>query len=169
MAEETNDSLDLDLDGLDETDQQQIENRNKLVERIRKLSDKVGKSAGENAELVKLNAELRTTTDTLTKERDFYASFTDASAKYPGASEFKDTILEKVKSGYTVEDATVAVLAKEGKLGLSQKEPEPENPAGGSAVNRLETGGEKEFDKMSREEKREVIKELGQKGEINFS
>ena len=60
-------------------------------------------------------------------------------------------------SGYTVEDATVAVLAKEGKLtGMPTPQPPVENPAGGSAITNL-GGGEKSLNEMSRDEKRAAL------------
>jgi len=162
MADETENDLDLDLDSLDEA-KPQVDNTNKLVERIRKLSEKVGKTQGEKDELAKLNEKLGKANADITTERDFYAAFTDVAAKYPGATEYKEVILEKVKSGYSVDDAAIATLAKEGKL-PPLPAPAPENPAGGSSPTQLETGGEKTIDEMTTEEKRAKLVEALNRG-----
>lgn len=53
------------------------------------------------------------------EERDtavFENSFNQIASTYPKATEHKDAIQAKVKAGYSVDDATIAVLQKEGKL-----------------------------------------------------
>lgn len=138
----------------------ELEDKENLVEkRIKGLSEKVKLTSQERDELAKAKAELEAERDTISKERDFYASFSDSISKYPTASEYKESIKEKVMSGYTVEDATVAVLAKEGKLSSSPTPEAPkDNPAGGSAV--VNPGsGEKGLDEMSRDEKRAALVE----------
>ena len=101
-----------DLDALD-TD---IEKENKIEKRIKDLSEKVRLTSEERDEKDKLVKDRDEKIVGLEKERDFFSSFGDSVAKYPQASEFKDAIKEKVLHGYTVEDATISVLAKEGKL-----------------------------------------------------
>ena len=153
---------DLDLDDID----QDIERKNKVEKRITDLSEKVRLTSEERDELKGLLATEQQAKEAALKERDFYSSFTDATIKYPSANEYKDVIKEKVISGYSVEDATVAVLAKEGKLVMPEASTEPEpNPAGGSAVNQPPEG-EKKLEEMSREEKREAIIEAERKGDI---
>ena len=155
MAEDY-DNLDLDLDSLD----QNIEKKNKVEQRIKDLSTKVKLTSEERDELKVLNVALTTERDTITKERDFFASFTDTTAKFPGAAEYKDAIKEKVLAGYSVEDAAAAILAREGKLVAPTPEPvKPESPAGGSAITQPQVGGEKELGEMTQEEKREKLLE----------
>ena len=133
------------------------------INRIKDLSQKTkaayeerdAKEAARVAEeQARLNAE---------KERDYYKGFNTVASKYQGASDYQDQILEKVKAGYDIEDAAVAVLVKEGKY---TPPPEPqgprENPAGGSATNSIKATGEKTIADMTQAEKRaELDKVLG--------
>jgi hypothetical protein len=144
---------------------------NRTQERIIKLNSeaKEAKEAAaaaqagqEAAEAAKAAAE---------KERDFYASFTESAVKFPGATEYKDKIKEKVMAGYSTEDATVAVLNSEGKLTQSTPAPAPQQPAaGGSAVNNLPAGGTtKSLSEMTRDEKRQALIESEKRGDISLS
>lgn len=154
-------SLELDLDlGEDEN----INNRSQ--ERIKNLSSKVKEAAGERdaakaaaeaAETGRLDAE---------KKLSFLESFSDVSTKHPGATEYREAIQEKVLSGYTVEDATVAVLAAEGKYTPPAVEVPAENVAGGSAPIQL-TGENKTVAEMSQEERRAQLVEADKRGEIS--
>ena len=80
------------------------------------------------------------------------------------ARKLKEKIKEKVLAGYTVEDATVAVLASEGKLTTPT---ETENVAGGSATNPPSSGGPNPLEEMTREEKREEILKAAERGDIS--
>jgi hypothetical protein len=124
-------------------------------ERITQLSEKVRLTSEERDEKARLLNEV-------TKERDFYSGFSDVVTTNPAAKDHKEDILAKVKSGYTVEDATYAVLGKAGKLGQTAPAPaEPMNPAGGSAVvNTSTNSGEKPIGEMSLAEKREAIEKM---------
>lgn len=155
------DEFELDLDKLDAD----INKNNKIQERITGLSTKVKetaeerdaeRSAREAAERAKADAE---------KERDFFREFSGVTSKYQGASEFQDAILEKVRLGYSTEDATVSVLNANGKLTTTAPVVERETPAGGSAVNAM-SSGVKPINEMSREEKRAALLEAEQRGEI---
>lgn len=158
------DELELDLD----TEEPNINNRSE--ERIRNLSSKAktfaeerdtARAATEAAEAEKAN---------LQKERDFFESFSDTATKFPGASDFKDAIKEKVLAGYSVEDATVSVLNAEGKLTPTvEKAPEPAAAAGGSAPTTLPQGGTKVLSEMSREEKRAEVLAAIDRGDIALS
>lgn len=154
------DELELDLS-------QEEQAINKTQERITNLSSKVkdtakerdeAKAAAEAAEQARIAAE---------KERDFFKDFSGLTSKYSAAGEYQSQILEKVKAGYSVEDATVAVLNKEGKLTAS---PAPQGPAaGGSATTAtLETGG-KTVAEMSREERRSALLEAEKRGDISLN
>ncbi len=118
-------------------------------ERITELSDKVKTTATER------DTE-KAARETAEKERDFYAGFSDVVATNPAAASHKDDILAKVKSGYTVEDATYAVLGKAGKLG-TQKPIAPQSPAGGSAVVTPPQGGSKTPNEMTQAERRAAL------------
>ena len=158
MTDET-----LDLEQLDN----QIEQESKVEKRIKDLSEKVRLTSEErDAERRRLEETLNKTTE-LQRERDFFASFSDVVSTHPAAKDHKDDILAKVKDGYSVEDATFAVLGKLGKL--SQPEPVIENPAGGSAaVNQPIAGGSKGVSEMNREEKRAKLVEAEQRGDISL-
>lgn len=105
------------------------------------------------------------------KELEFYKDFSAQTSKYSGATEFQDQIKEKVLSGYSVEDATVSVLAKEGKLPNMQEQApvEASSPAGGSAVTTMTGGADKSIGEMSKEEKRAKLVELESRGDISLS
>lgn len=162
MAEE----LDLDLDELDKD----ISNRNKVEERIKDLSSKVKLTSQERDEFSKAKEQAENERADALKERDFYASFSDMTSQYPQAKDFKDKIKEKVMGGYSVEDATVAVLNKEGKLVKTEppKEPPP-TAAGGSATTSPPAGGQKAISDMTREEKRQALIDAEARGDISIS
>ena|SRR3990167_1249686 len=163
------DDLELDLDDLDKD----INNRNKVEERIKDLSSKVKLTSQERDELQASNKKLEDEKAAALKEKDFYASFSDTVSQYPNAKDFKDKIKEKVMAGYSVEDATVAVLAKEGKLATTPSEniqPEPkQSPAGGSATTSPPTQGQKPISEMTREEKRQALLEAEARGDVGIS
>jgi outer membrane murein-binding lipoprotein Lpp len=154
------DELDFDLDV-----EEQKENR--VSTRIKALSDKVETTAKERDEFAKAKEEADEARLKAEKERDFYANFTDSVAQRPQASEYKDAIKEKVFAGYTVEDATVSVLAKEGKLTV---EAQPRQaPIGGSANTSIPDGATKSVDEMSTDDKLKALFEAEKRGEIGFS
>lgn len=153
-----NEELEFDLD---------TEQPNRQDKRIKDLSQKVEHTAKERDEFAKAKSEADDRAQKAERERDFYASFTDSIAQHPQASEYKDVIKEKVLSGYTVEDATYAVLAKEGKLGNPIVE--TRNPAGGSAPTNITEKSEKSVETMSQDERFETLKKLEAEGHIFFS
>ena len=144
MADET---TELDLDEVQDNPQDK---------RIKDLSGKVRTIAEERDEALKKAEASEADKASQAKEIEFLKSFNTLSPKYPGASEYQDQIREKVLAGYDSEDAVVAVLNKEGKLTPEASEvPEPEFPAGGSAVNTVkEKSGE-----MTTDEKRAKLME----------
>jgi len=162
MAEE------LDLDTEIETE---IETEvNKTEKRIKDLSEKVKLTAEERDEQIKLLTERDVQLAKANKEIDFFKNFSPMTSKYQAAGEFQDKIKEKVMAGYEVEDATVAILAKEGKLTVPTVSPPPkENPAGGSASNTISAGGEKPLAEMTRDEKRAALVEAEARGDIGLS
>lgn len=152
------DDLEFDLD-LNNSDQN-IKN-NRTDKRVQDLLEKRQVDA-KIIEESKVKAEdERLEREALAKERDFFKDFSQSTSKYPGASEYQDAIKEKVMAGYSVEDATVAVMAKEGKLQNFSTPESKDSPAGGSATNALKTEGEKTIAEMTQAEKRAILeKEL---------
>ena len=160
MADEL--ELDLDLDN-----QQDI--NNKVEKRIKDLSEKVKTTSQERDELVKAKAEADTARANAEKERDFFSSFADSAGQYPEASNYKDAIKEKVMAGYSVEDATVSILAKEGKLqNYTPPVARTESPAGGSATTTMRNDMNKPLNEMTRDEKRaELMKAESEGGDVS--
>ena len=152
-----------DLDQLEEN----INKTNKVEQRLKDLSEKVRLASQERDEKDTLLKQKEIEIANANKERDFYSKFSDSTAKYAGAHEFKDKIREKVMAGYDVEDATVAVLAKEGKLSQPTQVVEKDTVAGGSATTALKGEGKKNLSEMSRDEKRQMLLEAEAKGEIS--
>jgi hypothetical protein len=114
-------------------------------ERIKQLSDKVELTSKERDELKTLN-------ETTTRERDFYKGYSEIIATQPHAKDHQEEIKEKVLKGYSVQDATFAVLGAAGKLGGTPA-PAPQ-VAGGSAATAMPQGGEKSPAEMSQAERR---------------
>lgn len=135
--------------------------------RIKELSNKVKLTAKERDELAELNKTLTLERNNAQKEVSFYKDFTGVTSKYANASQYTDQIKTKVLAGYTVEDATVSVLAKEGKL--TTPAPEKESAAGGSAVVPPNAQGPKPLSEMTTAEKFAALKEAEAKGDISWS
>jgi len=159
MADE---ELDLELDTSQE------ESINKVEKRIKSLSEKVKLTSEERDELKGLNDSLTAEKHSLSKERDFYKGFNQVSAKYPGANEYQDKILEKVNAGYEVEDATISILAKEGKFSPVVPVVEKETAAGGSASTALKGGEGKSPEEMTQAEREATLKDYEAKGELKL-
>src|SRR3990167_6391349 len=111
---EDNTELDLNLDDLDQIETN-TERKLEVKNRYQKLSEKVkleaqGKADAETRFKSEEEARLRAE-----KERDFFKNFSQVSSKHPEAAQYQDQILERVNKGYDMEEAAVAVLAKEGK------------------------------------------------------
>lgn len=158
MADE---ELDLELN-----DEQ--ENINRVEKRIKSLSEKVKLTSEERDEKDRLLQEKEGKLALASKERDFYKGFNQVSAKYPGASEYQDKILEKVNAGYDVEDATISILAKEGKYNPTQPKVEGERVAGGSAVTTMKGNDSKTPQEMSQDERRAALLDIEAQGGLNL-
>lgn len=112
--------------------------------------------------IIQLSDKVRTTSEELSTEKKareaaekkaaFSEGYAEVLTSNPAAKEFKADIEAKVMSGYTVEDATYAVLGKAGKLGQPQAA-EVQSPAGGSAPNVIPTG-QKGIGEMTQAERR---------------
>ena len=155
-----NDELNLDLDNIEAQEQQKLQ----VKDRFAKLSSDYSQTKKEKEESdAKALAEAERASKA-EKERDFYKSFSQVSSKHPEASNYQDQILERVNKGMDTEEATVAVLYKEGKLNIPTIQPEIGNIAGGSAPNT--PGVEKNFQDMNLDEKRGVMQDLEKSGEL---
>ena len=152
---ENDENIDLKTDDASDVASERKDNR------FKDLSDKVKSTSEERDKLATEKAEAE-------KERDFFKGFSNQVAKYPAAAELQDKILEKVKAGYEVEDATVAILNREGKL-TPQPQAKPGSPAGGSATNTMKGGGEKPLGEMTRDEKRAQLVESEKRGDISMN
>ena len=157
----------LDLEQLDT----EIEKENKVEKRIKDLSEKVRLTSEERDEQKRILGDRDKKIAELERENSFNSGFVDVLANHSAAKDHKDEIKAKVLSGYSIEDATFAVLGKAGKLGqpTPSPAPKPENPAGGSAVNQPITGGEKKLNELTREEKRAKLLEAETRGDISIT
>lgn len=137
--------------------------------RIKQLSGKV-REAAEATEAEKAAREKAESERTeAQRERDFYQGYADVIATNPMAKDHKDEIFTKVKSGYTVEDATYAVLGKAGKLGQPAQQVEETHIGGGSSpTTPLPGGSQKQISDMSRDEKRAALIEAEKRGDISL-
>lgn len=106
---------DLTLDELDQIDAESAQ-KLQVKDRYAKLSENLTteRKAREEAE-AKLKAEAEARAN-LEREKDFLKTFNQVTAKHPEAVNYQDQIMERVNKGLDAEEATVAVLFKEGKL-----------------------------------------------------
>lgn len=128
--------------------------KDRALIRNKDLSDKL---AAEAKKREKIEAESAVNK----KEAEFYKNFNPLTSKYQGSAEFQDKIKEKVMAGYDIEDATVAVLNKEGRFNPQGSEApiQRESPTGGSAVNAIQAQDDKPLDEMSVADKRKLLLE----------
>lgn len=146
--------------------EEEITNNNAVEERVRNTI-KAKKDAEAKAETeTKLRIEAEAKLATMEKDTSFLNTFTDITAKFPTASEFKDKIKEKVNAGYSVDDATVAVLVAEGKY--TAPVVRNENISGGSASNQITNQGTKTVGEMSSNERWDALREEEKKGNIGM-
>lgn len=160
---------DLNLDEIEKD----INNKNTVEERVRNLH------AGKKEAETKFEAESKARQEaeakiaTLEKESTFLNSFSDSIAKYPTATQFKDEIKNKVMSGYSVEDATVAILHSKGQLGTAQSVAQTiervENSMGGSAPTQLANNAPKSAGQMTQAERLEGLREAEKRGDLFLS
>lgn len=120
---------------------------NPVQERITELSGKVKTTSEERdaANAKAADAERRAA---------FAEGFVDIVTTQPAAKDHKDEIKAKVLSGYTVQDATYAVLGAAGKLGGASVEQPKTVVAGGSATTTITDTAQKSPTEMTQAEKR---------------
>jgi hypothetical protein len=133
---------------------------NAVEERITDLSSKVKTASDErDAALARVEAA--------EKKAAFATDFVEVAAEFAAAREHKADIEAKVMSGYTVKDATFAVLGAAGKLGAPKVERTP--IAGGSASTNITIQSNKPATDMTREERRAALIEAERKGDLGLS
>jgi hypothetical protein len=146
------------------------EGEDEKVKRIKDLSSKAKKAYeerdAEKVERQKLADELAK----VKKENEFTVAFAEQSAKYPAAKEFTEEIKQKVLSGYSVDDATISILAKKGKLEsvASTEKEEARASLGGSATTTITQPVMKTPDQMTQAERREALLKAEQDGSLTF-
>ena len=155
---------DLDLDLSTDEEQEKV---NKVEKRIKDLSEKVRLTSTERDELAKAKELAEQEKAAALKDVDFFKNFSALTSKYPGSAEYQDKIREKVMAGYDAEDATISILAKEGKFQTPEKP--KESPAGGSAINTLKSGSEKSVGEMTQEERRAQLVEAEKRGDLSLN
>lgn len=159
-----NEELDLNLDELDQIDAN-ADRKLQIKNRYQTLSDKVKAEgqAREQAEAkAKAEAEARTQAE---KSLEFYKTFTKFSAEHPEAINYQDQILEKVNSGLSTEDATLLVLAREGKLLQAPAPQRTQGAEGGSAITNI-ADGDKPLNELNQNEKLTALLEMEKNGEL---
>lgn len=132
-----------------------LENKTSEAEkRIKQLSEKVRLTSEERDEKEKLLKETTEKLSVLEKENSFNSTFVDVLGTYSQAKDHRDEIKAKVLAGYTVEDATLAVLGKAGKLGGTLTPTYTPQVAGGSAATTMTNSANKEVKDMTQAERR---------------
>lgn len=148
--------------------QEDINSKNAVEERFINLNKRAKDAEDAKAQAEKARAESEAKLAQMEKETNFLNSFSDVSAKFPTASEFKDKIKDKVMtSGYSVDDATVAVLHAEGRL--TSFPIQQGNVAGGSAPNQIVQTGNKTVKEMSSDERWATLREAEKRGDIGMN
>ncbi len=142
------------------TEQIEAENKESLSQqRIKQLSDKVELTSKERDELKDLSSKKDDEIASLKREKEFSDGFADVLGTHTAAKDHKDEIKAKVLQGYSVEDATYAVLGKAGKLGGTQVA--TPQVVGGSATTNVSTNTQKGASEMTQAERRALLeKEL---------
>jgi len=143
---------------------------NKEVEgRIKDLSHKVKTIAEEKEVESKARKEAEDRASLAEKERDFFSGFSDSIASYPEAKDHKDEIKAKVLVGYSIEDATVSVLAKAGKLNKVAPKVDKTASMGGSATVNVSGGSSKPVSEMTQAEKKQALLDAEKSGDLSMS
>lgn len=134
--------------------------------RIKQLSGKVKEEAEAKTAAETARKEAEEGRAAAERERDFFAGFADTVVSNPQAKDHRDEIKAKVMGGYSLEDATYAVLGKAGKL---NQRAEVDSPAGGSATTSVTQPTTKSPKEMKTDELREAVLDAVKKGDISWS
>lgn len=158
--------LDLNLDELDQIEAS-ADGKLQVRNRFQQLANDKRTLAQEKDELTKQKVEAEAKIAQLEKQSEFHKNFSKVSAKFPEATNYQDQILERVNKGIDLEEATAAVLFKEGKLGNQVAQPvqRPVQAEGGSAVTNV-SSEEKPLSEMPMSEKLAALQEMEKSGEL---
>lgn len=130
----------------------------------------------DNADITKIKSDLeksdkdKEVLSNKVAELEFSKDFDRLATEYPHAQEKREEIREKVKNGYSVEDATFAVLGREKKLVTRSEIDARENKGrdlGGSSSTVIPRDGSEK--PRTLEELRQDVKDLEARGEIRIS
>lgn len=146
------------------------EKKSRMDQRVENALSEKAKAEEATIKAQKAQEKSEKEAEVAKKDLEFFKNFNTVSAKYQGAAEYQDQIKEKTALGLDVEEATMLVLAKEGKYNPPPAAKAPvASPAGGSAVNTLKAGGEKPINEMTRAEMRAALIEAEQRGDMGLS
>ena len=101
--------LDLNLDELDRIEAN-ADSKLQVKNRFQSLANKVRDEAKQKEDAIKAKEAAEQKTAEMEREMQFLDKFSEVSNKYPNATAYRDQIKEKVKSGYDLEDAALAIL-----------------------------------------------------------
>jgi hypothetical protein len=147
-------------DDLTNDDEQVDEQPEQVEEKKPARSDNRFKDLSEKVELTaKERDEANAKAAALEKELDFHKGFSKVANKFQNAADYEEKIKEKVLSGADMEEATVAVLYKAGKLDMNTPQVQRQSPAGGSASTAMRSADDKPVNEMTTAEKRERLLE----------
>lgn len=154
----------IDLDEGQKVEEISQEN-NRQLNRTKDLADKLRHEREEREKIAQEKQKLEAERESAKKEVEFYKGFSTVVGKYAEASTYQDQIREKVLNGYDIEDATISILAREGKFGGVPKSAAT-TTAGGSATNNFTSDSKKHPSEMNADELRSAILEAEKRGDI---
>jgi hypothetical protein len=136
--------------------------------RIKDLSGKVKDTATERDAAMAAQKAAEEKAAAAEKKAMFAEGFVDVVAGNPAAKEHKADIEAKVMAGYSVQDATYAVLGPLGKLGAPAIERMP-TAAGGSSATQITGNTAKAVNDMTSAELRAQLVEAQNRGDLYLS
>lgn len=136
--------------------------------RITALSGKVKDTAAERDAAMAAQKAAEDKAAAAEKKALFAEGFVDVVSTNPAAKEHKADIEAKVMAGYSVQDATYAVLGPLGKLGAPTIDRAP-SPAGGSSANQIQGNAAKATKDMTGAELRAQLVEAQNRGDLYLS
>ncbi len=151
------------------TDSPEEQDATRIEQRIRNLAADKAKLTADKEEADKAKAQAEAEKHAALKDAEFYKNFNTTASKYPGASDFQDKIREKVSLGLDLEEATLLVMAKEGKYSPPAQPQAPrQSPAGGSAPTTM-ISPEKPLADQTQAERRAALMEAERRGDIGLN
>lgn len=155
--------LELNLDDLDQVEQnadKKLQVRNRFQQLANAKTEAQQKAEAES----KARADAEAKAQEAEKRVEFYKNFSQLSSKHPGAVDYQDQIYDRFSKGLDMEEATLGILAKEGKLGSTPNPQEVIRPEGGSALNSME--GPKDLQDMNQNDMLDSLKDFEKTGDL---